>query len=588
VSRDTSGTQPRRPRDPLDEATTFVEGRPIAQPFDVGDTISDRYVLRAGLGRGGMGVVFRADDLLLGEPVAIKMMSPALLTSETLSRRFFEEARIARRLNHDNIIRINDVGETDGVKYITMEFVDGISLREWIRAHAPTRAGAQHLADVLFVVRQICSGLRYAHRHTLHRDLKPENVLLSKDGQVKIADFGIARLKEGADYTVSKARFGTMYYVAPERVAGTGDDARSDLYSLGVVFYEMVTGRLPVGLFAMPTSLDPKLPAVVDEIVAKLLAFEPRDRYASAADVLLDLDRLSGRHVWGETPASPTKGRTARSATAAEAKDKARTSARSKRKAVVKTASAAARPKARQLTPPGMVLIPGGTFQMGSETGDEDEQPVHVVTIKPFTIDQAPVTNARFFEFLQARPEWRKAAADRARTDRDYLALWSYNTYPPELRDHPVVFVSWYAAKAYAEWRGCRLPTEAEWEYAARGGLEQRDFPWGDLPDADRAHFHSSLGTVPVKTFPPNGHDLFDMAGNVWEWCEDWYDQGFYGELRDGVEDPQCRSSASGLKVIRGGAWCYYAYVMRCAFRSGFPPHAADINGGFRCARSLV
>jgi formylglycine-generating enzyme required for sulfatase activity len=564
-----------RPRDPLDEATTFVEGRGVSQPFQVGDTVSDRYVLRSTLGRGGMGVVFRADDLLLGEPVAIKMMSPALLASESLSRRFFEEARIARHLNHDNIIRINDVGETDGVKYITMEFVDGISLRQWITSHAKTRSGREHLADTLFIVRQICSGLRYAHRHTVHRDLKPENVLLSNDGQVKIADFGIARLKERADYTVSKARFGTMYYVAPERLAGTGDDARSDLYSLGVLLYEMLTGRLPVGLFEMPTKLDPGLPDVVDEIAAKLLASDPRERYQSASDVLLDVDRLSGREVWRETPAI-----------VAEARDKAAATKPPEPKRIIKPSTPP--PAKKTLSPPrGMVLIPGGTFRMGSDSGDEDEQPVRVVTIRPFYMDQAPVTNVQFAEFLQARPEWRKATADRARTDRDYLALWSYNNYPPELRDHPVVFVSWYAAKAYAEWRGCRLPTEAEWEYAARGGLEQREFPWGDLPDSDRAHFHSTLGTVPVKTFPPNGYDLFDMAGNVWEWCSDWYDEHFYDRLVDGVEDPVCDTSETGLKSIRGGAWCYYAYVMRCAFRSGFPPHSADINGGFRCVRSV-
>jgi formylglycine-generating enzyme required for sulfatase activity len=522
-----------------------------------------------------MGVMFRADDLLLGEPVAIKMMSPRLLASESLSRRFFEEARIARRLNHDQIIRINDVGETEGVKYVTMEYVDGISLREWIRVHTRGEPGPEHLADTLFIVRQVSAGLRYAHRYTVHRDLKPENVLLGKQGEVKIADFGTGRLKDRVDYTVSRAQLGTMYYVAPERLAGTGDDARSDLYSLGVLFYEMLTGRLPVGLFAMPSKLDAGLPPVIDEIMAKLLAFDARERYQSAGDVLLDLDRISAREVWRESPAAgPTKP------AGSETGEKPRPAVREARP-VVREAR-----RVRPVPPAGMVLVPGGTFKMGSETGDEDERPVHAVRFEPFFMDQAPVTNAQFFEFLQARPEWRRVAADRARVDRDYLALWQNNAYPPELREHPVVFVSWYAAKAYAEWLGCRLPTEAEWECAARGGLVQRQFPWGDLPDSERAHFYSSRGTVPVKSLPPNGYELFGMAGNVWEWCEDWYEERFYGGLVEGTENPVCTDSASGLKVIRGGAWCYYAYVMRCAFRSGFPPPCCDINGGFRCARS--
>ncbi len=533
-----------------------------APPFEVGDTVSDRYALRAELGRGDMGMVFRADDLLLGEPVAIKTIHPGLLASESLSRCFFEEARTARRLNDDHIVRINDVGETAGVKYVTTEFVDGVSLREWIRVHARGERGPEHLADTLFIVRQVSAGLRYAHRHTVHADLKPENVLLGKQGEVKIADFGMGRLKDRVDYAVSRARLGTVCYVAPERLAGTGGDARSDLYSLGALFWEMLTGRLPVGVFPMPSTLDAGLPPVIDEIVAKLLAFDARERYPSAGDVLLDLDRVSAREAWRESGAAAAAPPT-------------------------ETARPGTGQKPGPALPAGMVLVPGGAFKMGSEAGDEDERPVHTVKIKPFFMDQAPVTNAQFLEFLQARPEWRRVAADRGRVDRDYLALWQNNAYPPELRDHPVVFVSWYAARAYAEWRGCRLPTEAEWEYAARGGLVQRQFPWGDLPDPERAHFYSSRGTVPAKSLPPNGYGLFGMAGNVWEWCEDWYDERLYGGLPDGVEDPVCADAASGLKVIRGGAWCYHAYVMRCAFRSGFPPECCDINGGFRCARNV-
>ena len=573
MSADTPDRKAGGPADPLDEMTTFVEGRAAVLPFELGETVSDRYVLREELGRGGMSVVLLADDLLLGEPVAVKMMSPALLASERLSKRFFEEARSARRLNHDNIIRINDAGEARGVKYITMEWVDGISLREWIRARAGSATG--RLADTLFIVRQICLGLRYAHRYTVHRDLKPGNVLLSNEGQVKIADFGIARFKERAGYTVERANLGTMYYVAPERLAGAGDDARSDLYSLGVILYEMLTGRLPVGVFAMPTALDPELPAAVDEIVAKLLACDPGERYASASDVLLALDQLGAREVWRETP-EPVPVSVAAGGTA------------TRRKRVPKAGPATAPvvAPAQREAPAGMVLVSGGLFGMGSETGDEDERPVHSVRVRAFHIDTAPVTNGQFFEFTQARPEWRKAAADKARVDNDYLALWNYTTYPAGLREHPVVFVSWYAARAYAEWRGGRLPTEAEWEHAARGGLAGREFPWGDLPDAQRAHFHSNSGTLPVKGFSPNGYGLFDMAGNVWGWCEDWYDEQFYRTLAKGVENPVCAEPAGGLKVIRGGAWCYYAYVMRCAFRSGFPPHASDINGGFRCVRN--
>ena len=192
--------------------------------------------------------------------------------------------------------------------------------------------------------------------------------------------------------------------------------------------------------------------------------------------------------------------------------------------------------KGSQLVSEEMVLIPAGEFQMGS-SGDvpDDETPVHTVYLDAFYMDKYEVTNAQYKEFIDANPEWSKTNIDERFASRPYyLEEWTENMYPSGKGDHPVVEVSWYAAMAYAKWKGKRLPTEAEWEKAARGGLEGQKYPWGNSIDPSKANYdhtedHIGLGsTVSVGIYPPNGYGLYDMAGNVSEWCLDKYNSLFY------------------------------------------------------------
>ena len=179
--------------------------------------------------------------------------------------------------------------------------------------------------------------------------------------------------------------------------------------------------------------------------------------------------------------------------------------------------------------PEGMALIPAGEFEMGSDTGKNNERPVHTVTLDAFYMDMYEVTNAQYKVFIDANPEWQKENIPPAFHDGVYLRLWDGNTYPEGKADHPVIYVSWYAAMAYAEWVGKRLPTEAEWEKAARGELIGQTYPWGDTHDATLANYtryHNA--PVAVGQYPPNGYGLYDMAGNISEWCLDEYDPDFY------------------------------------------------------------
>ncbi len=228
-----------------------------------------------------------------------------------------------------------------------------------------------------------------------------------------------------------------------------------------------------------------------------------------------------------------------------------------------------------------MALIPAGDFLMGSDDGDSDEKPVHTVYLDAFYLDKYEVTNAQFKKFLEANPQWRKDRIARKYHDGDYLNDWNGMNYPSGEADHPVVYVSWYAAATYAQWAGKRLPTEAEWEKAARGGLAGKKYPWGDSVDSSKANYNRPVGsTTLVGKYPPNGYGLYDMACNVWEWCSDWYDKNYYSSSPS--NNPP--GAASGqFRVVRGGSWASRSIDMRAASRDYSKPNVTADNIGFRC-----
>ena len=248
--------------------------------------------------------------------------------------------------------------------------------------------------------------------------------------------------------------------------------------------------------------------------------------------------------------------------------------------------------------PGGMVLIPAGTFEMGSEDEDanDDEQPVHTVHLNAFYMDKYEVTNAQFKRFIDANPAWQKGNIEDRFHNGSYLRHWSSNNYPDGKADYPVVNVSWYAAMAYAEWAGKRLPTEAEWEYAARGGLSGKKYPWGDdEPTAAYANYHRNVNDpTPVGRYAANGYGLYNMAGNVWEWCLDAYDSDFYAAsesrnpIAGGEVDNFTTIPTDPSRVLRGGSRGFDALCLRVAYRSGRSPTFTSDYFGFRCARGTV
>ncbi len=257
-------------------------------------------------------------------------------------------------------------------------------------------------------------------------------------------------------------------------------------------------------------------------------------------------------------------------------------------------------PDTPSVTPDGMVLIPAGEYQMGGSLrtmpGNREQPPVHTVSVDAFFIDEYEVTNAQFQKFVLANPCWGKDRIDTRFHNGNYLKHWNGNDYPSGKADHPVVYVSWYAAMAYAQWTGKRLPTEAEWEYAARGGLSGKKYPWGDGIDSSKANYDRNVkDTTAVGKYPPNKYGLYDMAGNVWEWCLDEYNEDFYFSSPRNNPLSGANSlnwvmnnftSVKTARVLRGGSWSYTPGYLRVASR-GWPAPAFTVNiGGFRCARA--
>jgi predicted Ser/Thr protein kinase len=278
-------------------------------PFDLGEAPTLERVAAAfpqlevleSVGRGGMGFVFKARQPNLDRMVALKLLPDRMGRDPEFAERFNREGKFLARLNHPNIVSIHDFGRTADFYFLTMEFVDGVNLRQAMQA------GRFSPSEALEIVPQICGALQYAHgQGVLHRDIKPENILLDGKGGVKIADFGIAKLigEERASITLTQtgARLGTPQYMAPEQLERPNDvDHRADIYSLGVVFYELLTGELPIGRFDPPSATTP-VGSRVDQVVMRTLEKDRGKRHQSAGELKTEIENVAGSPDQGVVP----------------------------------------------------------------------------------------------------------------------------------------------------------------------------------------------------------------------------------------------------------------------------------------------
>ena len=641
------------------------------------------------IGRGRMATVYKAHQPNLDRYVAIKVLAPDLAESKGFVTRFEREAKAVARLRHRNILTVFDYGRQADVFYLVTEYVRGGTLIGYL-------GWPQDLGYAATVVYQVGDALAHAHRQgMIHRDVKPGNILMAEDDWPLLSDFGLVKMVEDSLHlTASGASVGTPQYMSPEQAQGLAVDGRSDIYSLGAVLYEAVTGQPPFSTdspmavilrhinepLTPPRTLRSDLPKEMEYVITRALAKSSADRYQRMEEFLADLQEaypLPTNHVvahqgngqampqgpaasygpatttvvpahqarkrafpWAGaiisvlvvlvlaltfllmwvtmTPSAPPPSATATVAPVASPSAVAPSPTVAPPSPTVPPPSPTVMPTSPTVEPVApvvpavqtrvweaddaeMVFVPAGEFAMGSEELGDDERPVHTVYLDDFWIDRYEVTNERFARFVAAtghqteaeRRGWGWVWKD-SEWEEVEGADWRHPHGPQSSiegrMDQPVVLVSWSDADAYCRWAGKRLPSEAQWEKAARGpatgsGRGHR-YAWGDEFDSGWTNTKESGwgDTLPVGSFSPQGDSPYgaaDVTGNVWEWVADWYGEDYYAQSP--AANPTGPASGT-FRILRGGSWPFDEVYARTAFRYNVKPDYTYDFAGFRCS----
>ncbi len=573
--------------------------RPGPQPYPDSvlsvDELQPRFPeleIQAFIGSGGMGAVFRALQPGPNRLVALKVLATALAQNDEFVERFQREAQMMGQLDHPNIVQVHDAGERGGIYYLIMDYMDGGDLRRLLKK------GGMDMRVVQELVPQICAGLSHAHEEGItHRDIKPANILIDHRGRVKIGDFGLAKAlgpTPDISITVPGSSLGTPFYTAPEQHSESeSTDQRADVYSIGAVLYEMLTGLRPQGDFEYPSLHRKGVTRAVDKAVKKALARNPEKRFSQ-------VEAFRRALKWGKEK---------------DVSDLRRWML------VAGTGLAAGaglflfwEPKEKQ-GPEGLELAYYQEDNIATAkvepTSNLHEAALDRPYINSLGMRFVPVPGTRvLFSIWETRVE-------------DYESFFESNSHLSEGWKHakhrghkqgplhPVVNIDWHAAKEFCEWLTqlekvtYRLPMDYEWSIAvglghledanappvAKHGKLPRHYPWGTFrpPPPGVGNFSGSdvrdrnvfsdyedayPFTAPVGSFRPNHHGLYDLSGNVWEWCEDLFNP-------NAVKDER--------RILRGGAWDSGFYRLRSAFRNAVRPDALREKCiiGFRCVIEL-
>jgi len=663
------------------------------------------------LASGGMGAVYRVWDLKRNVPLAMKVLHAEMADDPSMFKRFKREANALKKLVHPNIVPYYGLYHTLDLTFLLERFVNGPTLKDIIIS----QKGPLQISEAMIYLKALCAALGYAHfKGVVHCDVKPGNVMIDQGGDIFLTDFGIARHAESTTTTLALA--GTAAYMTPEQILGQAVYPATDVYALGVLLFEMLTGKRPFTgreseseqggddlteriryahqylLPSDPRMLNPNIPAELASVILHSLAKKPLERFQTTHELFsaacaavgispgsipdhvtrpLWMDEQkkapamgTGMDVSGQiqqvipswhTPSwlrkngsfviggvalicitalllllnkhgsMPVKYEPPAGVTSVYQPVPISIPQSSDYPAITNPPSSATNPPVstpsvrptenlrKDIDGAAMVSIPADCFLMGATKKDDpyvndDESPVHKVCLSAYRISQTEVTVSQFRQFIRSmnyRTIAERQGSGRVFYDGDWNDVKGANWqdpmggYGPESRDdYPVGQIAWEDAQAYCTWAGLRLPTEAEWEHAARGP-SNTIYPWGpewpgqpgrylnycDKKCPDKGKDNSSSDgydrMAPVKSFLPNKYDLYDMAGNVWEWVSDWY--GSYSSTEQ--QDPQGMEDGD-IHVLRGGSWDYGQGGARSTYRYDIKTPVPWETFGFRCADS--
>jgi serine/threonine protein kinase len=608
------------------------------------------YEIISSLGRGGFGTVYKA-KASNGSMVALKVLNPQVLDNQKVVKKFFHEAMILAKLDHPNICRLIEFFP-DGQNYaIVMEYVEGTELKELLQQQPN---GLLPFDRAFKIAKQSLSAFQYANENgILHRDIKPANIMISKEGNIKIMDFGIAKVAGAATHDTAASML-SIHYTPPERFDPSRVvDTRSDIYSLGLVFYELFAGKRPFDVDETsqimfwhlneipepPETFVSGLPKEVSLAIEKALEKDPDDRFQD----FKEFDDALGAGTPGVDYASSLDDTAASDQTIVTSlveptalKKKAKKKKAELPVALIAGISAAViilliggffayqmflkgpaiqgttQQETVKIEYKGgvpnskgypevinekdnstMIYIPAGEFTMGSDKYTS-EGPIQQISLDAYLIDKYLVTNRQFKQFVEETNYQTDAEKNHSgevwtgrRWSNDENATWRLpdGSTPVEGReDHPVSQVSYNDAETYCKWAGKDLPAEAQWEKAARGP-GGNTYPWGNFdPDDSMANYSDSFieGTTPTTKYEKGQsyYGAFDMAGNLYQWCKDWYVTG----IERKANNPTGPGEGTE-RVLKGGSYSESMDSLRSPNRISADPATSKAIYGFRCVK---
>jgi formylglycine-generating enzyme required for sulfatase activity len=573
-------------------------------------TLGD-YQIQRPIGEGPFGRVYLVEHRFLKRPFALKELPEEIAQDPVSFARFEEEIGKIAALDHPHIAKIHNVSVDQGKPYlVTDPVVDSFGQTIHLERFLELKGSSLSEEEMESLLRQVAGALEFAHeKGCIHGGLKLTNLLVapSESGvKLLLSDFGLVRLLGEERYLgrlTARSALKALPFLAPEQKWQGRSEATADRYAFGVLAYHLLVRMFPEGAYPLPSKIYPESSRNWDLFLSSLLQVDPGKRVdlkkafeALAHEVkkgervhLSDLEleqvlQMSFEFIPEQAAAKPVL----------KAPEIARPEFEPDPGAIFQRELHVSHytPQTTQVEAieplhTEMVVIPGGVYERGSNQGARDEMPRHPVTLSSFALDIHPVTNEQFLRFLLAM------GGEKDQNNNDIIRLRDSRikrsggklVIESGYAKHPVVGVSWYGALAYAKWLGKRLPTEAEWEAASGGGKETL-YPYGDEIERTQANFFSS-DTTPVQSYRANHFGLYDMAGNVYNWCQDWYAYNYYDASMAEPINPQ--GPHQGVyRVLRGGCWKSLKEDLRVSHRHRNNPGAMNGTYGFRCGSDVT